>query len=73
MATYSGQVVKWDEAISKGPDESPERIAWDAVPRHLPGPDGRYPLAMPGVYRAYPTQPGATPAAGKEGKKKGKK
>jgi len=38
MATYSGQVVRWDDAVAKGPDESPERLAWDAAPRHVPGP-----------------------------------
>jgi len=53
MATYSGQIVKWDEAVAKGPDESPERLAWDAKPRSLPGPDGFYPFPMPGVYKAY--------------------
>jgi hypothetical protein len=53
MATYSGQVVRWDEAIAKGPAEGPERLAWDALPRHLPGPDGRYPMPVPGVYKAY--------------------
>jgi len=53
MATYSGQVVGWDEAVAKGPSEAPERLAWDAVPRHLPGPDGRYPFPMPGVYKPY--------------------
>lgn len=53
MATWSGQVVKWDDAVAKGPSEFPERLAWDAKPRHLPGPDGRYPMAMPGVYKPY--------------------
>jgi myo-inositol 2-dehydrogenase / D-chiro-inositol 1-dehydrogenase len=53
MATYSGQIVRWDDAVAKGPDESPERLAWDALPRHLPGEDGRYPFPMPGVYKAY--------------------
>ena len=53
MATYSGQVVKWDDAVAKGPHESPEQIAWDAKPRHLPDADGFYPFAMPGVYKAY--------------------
>jgi predicted dehydrogenase len=53
MATYSGQVVQWDDAVAKGPQESPERIAWDAKPRHVPGPDGRYPMAVPGTYKAY--------------------
>ena len=53
MATYSGQVVRWDEAVAKGPNESPERIAFGAVPRHLPGADGRYPFPTPGEYKAY--------------------
>jgi len=53
MATYSGQIVKWDEAVAKGPDESPEQLAWDATPRHVPGPDGFYPFPMPGVYKPY--------------------
>ncbi len=53
MATYSGLVVRWDDAVAKGPQESPERIAWDAKPRHMPGPDGRYPFAVPGVYKPY--------------------
>jgi hypothetical protein len=53
MATYSGQLVRWDDAVAKGPDEGPERLAWDAPPRHLPGPDGRYPVAVPGQYKPY--------------------
>lgn len=53
MATHSGQVVKWDEAVAKGPQESPERIAWDALPRHVPGADGFYPFPIPGQYKPY--------------------
>jgi predicted dehydrogenase len=53
MATYSGQIVKWDDAVAKGPSEAPERIAWDARPRSLPGPDGFYPFAIPGNYKPY--------------------
>ena len=53
MATYSGQVVKWNEAVEKGPQESPERLAWDAQPRHVPGPDGFYPFQIPGLYKPY--------------------
>jgi len=53
MATYSGQVVKWNEAVEKGPQESPERLAWDAQPRHMPGPDGFYPFPVPGLYKPY--------------------
>jgi hypothetical protein len=55
MATYSGQVVRWDEAVAKGPNEMPKRLAWDAKPPVLPDQDGSYEHAvpMPGVYRAY--------------------
>jgi myo-inositol 2-dehydrogenase/D-chiro-inositol 1-dehydrogenase len=49
MATYSGQTVKWDEAINSAQDLSPEVYAWDALPQPLPGEDGRYPIAIPGV------------------------
>ena len=53
MATHSGQVVKWDDAVAKGPQESPEQVAWDAAPRHVPGPDGFYPFPIPGQYKPY--------------------
>ena len=53
MATYSGQVVKWDDAVAKGPDLQPEKLAWDAQPRDVPGSDGNYPMAVPGVTKAY--------------------
>jgi len=53
MATYSGRIVRWEEAVAKGPSEAPKLIAFDAKPQHMPGPDGRYPFPMPGEYRAY--------------------
>jgi len=52
MATYSGRVVRWDEAIQSTLDLMPERLAWDAKPKPQPGPDGLYPCAIPGVTRA---------------------
>ena len=55
MATYSGQVVKWDDAVAKGPNEMPETFAWDAKPPVLPDDKGSYEssVAMPGVYKPY--------------------
>lgn len=55
MATYSGQVVRWDDAVAKGPNEMPQQYAWDAKPPLLPGPDGSYEhaVAVPGVYKPY--------------------
>jgi len=49
MATYSGRVLKWDEALASTLSLAPERLAWDAAPRALPDAEGRYPHAIPGV------------------------
>jgi predicted dehydrogenase len=55
MATYSGQVVRWDDAVAKGPNEMPAKLAWNAAPPVLPDKDGSYEhaVAVPGVYKAY--------------------
>jgi hypothetical protein len=53
MATYSGKVVKWDEAWDSEVDLAPSSFAWDAEPKVKPGPDGLYPCAMPGVTKAF--------------------
>jgi hypothetical protein len=54
-ATYSGRIVKWDEAVERGPSLMPERLAWDADPPVLPDENGSYEhaVAMPGVYKAH--------------------
>jgi len=49
MATYSGQVVSWDEAMNSDVDLMPERLSWDALPKVLPDEQGNYPIAIPGV------------------------
>jgi myo-inositol 2-dehydrogenase/D-chiro-inositol 1-dehydrogenase len=41
-------MIKWDEALNSNIDLFPERLAWDANPKILPGPDGNYPVAVPG-------------------------
>jgi len=51
MATYSGRVVTWDEAINSQISLAPDRYDWDGVPSTLPKPDGSYPHAIPGVTR----------------------
>ena len=53
MATYSGRIVKWDDAVAKGPSEMPKRFALDADPPAMPDQDGLYPIPVPGVYKAY--------------------
>jgi len=53
MATYSGQVVKWDEAIKSETDLGPESYKWDAEAPVKPGKDGLYVCAMPGTTKPY--------------------
>lgn len=48
MATYSGNVVKWDDALNSQINLFPDTVAWDAKPKVLPNADGFYPVAVPG-------------------------
>ena len=48
MATYSGQVISWDEAINSNVNLMPDKYAWEAAPPVLPGEDGKYPVPVPG-------------------------
>jgi hypothetical protein len=52
MATYSGKVVKWDEALASNLELRPDRYAWDGTPPVVPDENGCYPCAMPGVTKA---------------------
>jgi predicted dehydrogenase len=52
MATYSGNLVTWDDALASGLDLSPARYAWDAPPPTLPDETGAYAIPMPGSTRA---------------------
>ena len=49
MATYSGKVLTWDEALNSTLSIMPERFAWDADPPVMPDEYGNYPIPMPGV------------------------
>ena len=49
MATYSGKMLTWDEVMASEVDYFPNKIAWDALPKSLPGPDGMYAVPLPGV------------------------
>ncbi len=53
MATYSGQEVDWETALNSNLDLQPDRLDWNALPKVLPGPDGLYPCAIPGVTNAW--------------------
>jgi predicted dehydrogenase len=48
MATYSGKVITWEEAMASEKLLMPSEITWDSTPPSLPGPDGLYPIPTPG-------------------------
>jgi hypothetical protein len=48
MATYSGKIVRWDEALANGEDLSPASYDFNATPPVLPDANGFYPVAVPG-------------------------
>jgi predicted dehydrogenase len=48
MATYSGKVIGWDEALNSTLDLSPKSYSFDADPPVLPDANGAYPVAVPG-------------------------
>jgi myo-inositol 2-dehydrogenase / D-chiro-inositol 1-dehydrogenase len=48
MATYSGVEIEWDKALNSKVDLSPSKYEWDGVPVSKPGPDGSYPIPVPG-------------------------
>jgi hypothetical protein len=49
MASYSGRQITWDDVLKSQTRLAPQTYAFDAVPPVVPGPDGRYPVAMPGI------------------------
>ncbi len=53
MATYSGQVVTWEQALNSEIALVPARYAFDADPPTLPGADGRYAVPMPGSTQPF--------------------
>jgi len=49
MATYGGKEIKMADALNSQIDLMPEKLAWDSPMKVIPGPDGIYPHAIPGV------------------------
>jgi myo-inositol 2-dehydrogenase / D-chiro-inositol 1-dehydrogenase len=47
-ASYSGQIIEWDDAINSNISLMPKNFAWDADPPVMPDANGRYPIPVPG-------------------------
>ena len=48
MATYSGKVIKWDEAMKSNLDLAPDDLTWDSPAPVQPNADGWYEIPTPG-------------------------
>ena len=48
MATYSGKVIKWDEALQSDHDLAPDDLTWDSPAPVQPMADGTYKIPTPG-------------------------
>lgn len=48
MATYSGKVVKWDEALASNLVLVPDQLTWESPAPVQPDADGNYAIPMPG-------------------------
>ncbi|QEG33162.1 Gfo/Idh/MocA family protein [Bythopirellula goksoeyrii] len=49
MATYSGKLLEWDDAINSDIDISPKEYSFAAAPPVVPDKNGNYPVPVPGV------------------------
>ncbi len=49
MCDYTGQRITWDQALNSTEHLAPNEYSFDAEPPVLQGPDGKYPIATPGV------------------------
>jgi myo-inositol 2-dehydrogenase / D-chiro-inositol 1-dehydrogenase len=48
MATYSGKMIEWNDALKSNVNLMPDKLAFDADPKVMPGPNGLYKLPVPG-------------------------
>ena len=53
MATYSGKVITWEDAMNNETLLVPDNLDWDVDPPVMPDENGRYPVAIPGVTDPY--------------------
>lgn len=49
MATYSGKVIEWKDALASNISLAPKQYSFKANPPTLPDANGNYPIAVPGV------------------------
>lgn len=55
MAVESGKRVTWEQGLASNLELAPglDELTWESNPPVMPDKDGRYPIAMPGVTKAF--------------------
>jgi predicted dehydrogenase len=53
LASYSGQMLRWEEALNSKLSLAPERYAFDAPPPVVADAAGNYPCAIPGAGKVF--------------------
>ena len=48
MATYTGKLIEWDNAINTDDNLVPENMSWNSEPPVLPDKNGKYKIPVPG-------------------------
>ena len=48
MATYTGKLIEWDNAINTDDNLVPENMSWSSEPPVLPDKNGKYKIPVPG-------------------------
>jgi myo-inositol 2-dehydrogenase / D-chiro-inositol 1-dehydrogenase len=49
MATYTGQVITWEQALNAEQQLMPDELTWNDTPPTTPDANGYYPIPTPGV------------------------
>ena len=49
LVDYTGQPIAWEDMMNSQQTMAPAKYAMDATPPTVPGADGKYPIAMPGM------------------------
>ena len=49
MATYTGQVITWEQVMASQESLAPDNLTWNTEPPVKPDEEGWYPVAVPGT------------------------
>jgi predicted dehydrogenase len=53
MATYSGKVISWEQALNSNLQLMPPVVDWNTIPPSMPNAEGKYTIPTPGVTIPY--------------------